>query len=99
MSANQNNELIVKYMKDDESLIEDLKKMSFEEVRSFVDDLDFLNLPIKKDIIKQLGCNGDYDMMEAWRNRLITINDEYSKELNTLLRRITALIFILTVTI
>ena len=41
MSANQNNELIVKYMKDDESLIEDLKKISFEEVRSFVDNLIF----------------------------------------------------------
>ena len=82
----KNDELIVKYMKDDKSLEEDLKKMSFEKIRNFIDDLDFLNLPIKKDVIKQLGCNDDYDIMEAWRNRLITINDEYSKELNTLLK-------------
>ena len=81
----ENDELIVKYMKDDDSLIDDMKKMDNEKKEKLLDDLDFLELPIKKIFIKQIGCNEDNEMMEAWRNRRILINNEYSEEVNELL--------------
>ena len=42
--------LIVKYMKDDNSLEEDLKLMSYEKSK-LLDDLSYLELPIKKDML------------------------------------------------
>ena len=43
--------LIVKYMKDDNSLEEDLKLMSYEKKSKLLDDLSYLELPIKKDML------------------------------------------------
>ena len=47
----ENDELIVKYMKNDESLIDDVKKMNFVEKKTLFNDLSFLELPIKKKIL------------------------------------------------
>ena len=54
-----NDELIVKYMNDDESLIDELKKLNNEKRGKLIDDMSFLELPIKSDIIKEIGCNED----------------------------------------
>ena len=46
----ENDELIKKYMNDDMSLIDDVKKMTYEERSKFLDDLEFFHLPIKKNL-------------------------------------------------
>ena len=68
-----NDELIVKYMNDDESLIDDLKKLNTKKRGKLIDDMSFLELPIKKDIIKEIGRNEDNEMMEAWRERRVVM--------------------------
>ena len=62
--------LIVKYMKDDNSLEEDLKLMSYEKSK-LLDDLSYLKLPIKintkflKD--SSILLNGQYDnYLKLW---------------------------------
>ena len=60
--------LIVKYMKNDKSLIKDVKNMIFEKKIAFLNDLNFLELPIKKEILSELERNEDNEIMEAWRD-------------------------------
>ncbi len=82
----KNDELIVKYMKDDNSLIEDMKKMNNEERSRFFKDLTFLNLPIKENIMKELGRNEDNEKMEAWRERrVVKVNGSKTDTFNELL--------------
>ena len=84
----ENDELIVKYMKNDKSLQEDLKKMNFEKKSKLLDDLNFLELPIKKKVIKLIECNEDALKMDAWRkNRIIYVNGKNAKELNELFKK------------
>ena len=45
-----NDELIVKYMKDDDSFIEDVRKMEKDKIFMLIEDLSFLSLPIKETI-------------------------------------------------
>ena len=78
--------LIVKYMKDDKSLEEDLKLMSYEKSK-LLDDLSYLELPIKKDMLNVIYRNDDNEIMEAWTNRVVVINNNYSKEFNELLKK------------
>ena len=79
--------LIVKYMKDDNSLEEDLKLMSYEKKSKLLDDLSYLELPIKKDILNVIYRNDDNEIMEAWTNRVVVINNNYSEEFNELLKK------------
>ena len=86
--CSENDELIVKYMKNDESLIEDLKKMNFEERNKLLEDMDFLELPIQHSLIKEMGCSEDDALMEAWRNnRVVMVNNENRDDFNMLLQR------------
>ena len=79
----ENDELIVKYMKNDESLIDDVKKMNFVEKKTLFNDLSFLELPIKKNIIGELSSNEDNEIMEAWRqNRVVMVNNKKSDCIN-----------------
>ena len=83
-----NDEFIVKYMRNDKSLIDDMKKMDNEKREKLLDDLNFLELPIKKIFIKQLGCNEDCEIMAAWRNRKVVIvngenNIEFIEQLHS----------------
>ena len=71
--------LIVKYMKDDKSLEEDLKLMSYEKKSKLLDDLSYLELPIKKDMLNVIYRNDDNEIMEAWTNRVVVINNNYSE--------------------
>ena len=71
--SGENDEFIVKYMKDDECLIDDLKKMNLATKEKLLDDLNFLELPIKKEFVKELGHNEDNEIMEAWRERRIVM--------------------------
>ena len=83
-----NDELIVKYMKNDKSVIDDMKKMNIEKRSKLIDDMSFLELPIKSDIIKQIGCNEDNEMMEAWRERrVVMVNGQNKYNFNILLQR------------
>ncbi len=84
----ENDDFIVKYMNDDDdSLIEDVKKMSIEKRNKFFDDLGFLELPLKKDIIMALSKNKDNEMMEAWRNRrVVRVNGQNNNEFIRLLQ-------------
>ena len=70
--------LIVKYMKDDKSLEEDLKLMSYEKSK-LLDDLSYLELPIKKDILNVIYRGDDNEIMDAWTNRVVVINNNYSE--------------------
>ena len=67
----KNEEFILKYMNDDDSLFDDIKKMDTEKKKRLLNDLDFLGLPIKKDIVLVLSRNEDNEMMEAWKERRI----------------------------
>ena len=82
----ENDELIVKYMNDDESLIDDMKKMSNKKRNRLIEEMSFLELPIKKDIIREICRNEDNEMMEAWRNRRVLVNNDYSHEVNELMK-------------
>ena len=65
-------------MKDDKSLEEDLKLMSYEKSK-LLDDLSYLELPIKKDILNVIYRNDDNEIMDAWTNRIVVINNNYSE--------------------
>ena len=82
-----NDELIVKYMKDDDSFIEDVRKMEKDKIFMLIEDLSFLSLPIKE-TIKHLGRNEDNEIMEAWRDqKVVKVNEENIKEINELLKK------------
>ena len=82
-----NDELIVKYMKDDDSFIEDVRKMEKDKIFMLIEDLSFLSLPIKE-TIKHLGRNEDNEIMEAWRDqKVVKVNEENVKEINELLKK------------
>ena len=83
-----NDELIVKYMKKDDSLIDDLKEMKMVAKEKLLDDLNFLELPIKKEILRELGRNEDNEIMEAWRDRrVVMVNTDNATTFNTLLMK------------
>ena len=65
----ENDELIVKYMNDDDSLADDLNMMSGDKRSKLIDDLDFLNLPIKKNVLKHISRYEDNEMMEVWKDK------------------------------
>ena len=76
-------------MEDDDSLIEDMKKMNNEERSRFFKDLTFLNLPIKENIMKELGRNEDNEKMEAWRERrIVKVNGSKTDTFNELLNKV-----------
>ena len=84
----ENDELIVKYMKNDKSLIDDVKKMNVEKKKKLLNDLAFMELPIKKIIIDELGQNEDSEIMNAWRNRrVVMVNGEKADNFNILLMK------------
>ena len=84
----ENDELIVKYMKNDNSLIDDVKKMNDEKKKKLLNDLVFMELPIKKIIIDELGQNEDSEIMNAWRNRrVIMVNGKNANNFNILLMK------------
>ena len=84
----KNDELIVKYMKNDESLIEDMKKMSIEERRKFLDDLNFLELPIKKEFVGDFGHNEEKEKTDAKQDRrVVMVNGRNAPMLNALLKQ------------
>ncbi len=60
--------------------------MKFEEKEKLLDDLSFLELPIKKNIIKQIEHNDDMEIIEAWRNRrVVMVNGKNANNFNKLL--------------
>ncbi len=86
--SGENDEFIVKYMKDDECLIDDLKKMNLATKEKLLDDLNFLELLIKKEFVKELGHNEDNEIMEAWRERrIVMVNNEYKNDFLELLKK------------
>ena len=84
----KNDKWIVKYMKNDDSLMKDMKSMNKEERIRLLDDLSFLELPVKKDVIYELVRNEDNEMMEAWRNRkVVMVNGKNANDLNVSLKK------------
>ena len=74
----ENDKLIVKYMKDDESLIEDMKKMRIEERSRFLDELSYLELPIKMVFISHLHCEKE----ETTEETVKEVESESRNEVN-----------------
>ena len=86
--SGENDELIVKYMKNDISIKEDIRPMSNEKRAKLIDDIGFLELPIKKDIIKEIGYSDYNEIMDAWRNRrTLMVNNEYNNNFLELLKK------------
>ena len=74
-------------MNNYEGLVCDLKKMSNEKRSHLLNDLSYLDLPIKKDFVKELGQNEDSEIMNAWRNRrVIMVNGKNANNFNILLK-------------
>ena len=44
-------------------------------------------MPIKNEFIKELYKNDDNEMMEAWKNRRVLVNNNYSEKFNDLLKK------------
>ena len=82
-----NDELIVKYMKNDTSLVENVKEMNANQKNNLIKELDFLELPIKHEICCHLYEDKDNATMEAWRKREVLVNSSRSVEFNELLKR------------
>ena len=83
-----NDGLINKYMEEDNSLNQDIKKMDNEKRDNLLDDLSYFSLPIKKNFVKELGHNEDNEIMEAWKNRrALIVNNEYNKDFIELLKK------------
>ncbi len=82
-----NDELIMKYVKNDDSLIEDLENMNSEKKSKLLDNMSLLELPIKKKIIRQICRNEDNEMMDAWREKVIRVNGRIVKEFTNLLKK------------
>ena len=75
-------------MNNYEGLVCDLKKMSNEKRSHLLNDLSYLDLPIKKEFVKELGCNKDNEIMEAWREkRALMVNNKYNKDFIELLKK------------
>ena len=82
----ENDELIVKYMKNDKGLVEDVKNMDKEKKNKLLSELGFLELPVKNNVVKQICRNKDNEMMEAWRDRrVVIVNGKNDNEFNSLL--------------
>ena len=81
------DELIVKYMKNDTSLVENVKEMNANQKNNLIKELDFLELPIKHEICCHLYEDKDNATMEAWRKREVLVNSSRSVEFNELLKR------------
>ena len=84
----ENDELIVKYMNDDESLIDDLRKMNDDERRRFINDLKFFDLPIKKEITGDFVHNEENKKIKTNQdNRTVMVNGWNAPELNIFLKK------------
>ena len=84
----ENDELIVKYMNDDDSLADDLNMMSIEKKIKLIDDLDFLILPIKKNVLKHIYRYEDNEMMEVWKDKkVVVVNGKIIDDFNLLLKK------------
>ena len=84
----ENDELIVKYMNDDDSLIDDLRKMNDDERRRFINDLKFFDLPIKKEITGDFVHNEENKKIKTNQdNRTVMVNGWNAPELNIFLKK------------
>ena len=81
-----NADLIVKYMKGDDSIVEDIKKLTFKQKQAFLKDLAWHRLPLNPLYIEALGCNEENELMEAWRGKTVLVNGQQDPEFNTLLK-------------
>ena len=82
----ENDDLIVNYMQDDDSIDENIKNMSSTTRIKLFYDLCYLELPIKKDILHNINCNDDNEIMNAWNDRrVILVNDKRENAFNILL--------------
>ena len=70
-----------------DSIEENIKTMSTEKRTKLIDDLSFLELPIKKDIIKGIIYDIDIEMMDSWKNRFVYVDGVIYEEFNQLLRK------------
>ena len=86
-STSNNDELIVQYMNNDERMLNKIKGKSLKWRMRLIDDLNSLELPIKNKFIKELYKNDDNEMMEAWKNRRVLVNNNYSEKFNDLLKK------------
>ena len=84
----KNDELIVKFMNDDNSICDDIKNMTLEKKLEFVDDLTFFQLKFNKDVVKELGLNEDSKIIDAWKNRkTVMVNGNNETEFTLLLKK------------
>ena len=83
----KNDELIVKYMNDDESLEEDIEMLSDEEKKALIMHLSWLLLPIKDTFVNKLAYDTDNKVMDAWRNRVIVVNNKNDPDMNREMKR------------
>ena len=82
----ENDDLIVNYMQDDDSIDENIKNMSSEERIKLFYDLCYLELPIKKYILHNINSNDDNGIMNAWNDkRVILVNGKRENAFNILL--------------
>lgn len=80
----KNDDLVVKYMKNDKSLINDIKKMNIENKKKFLYDLEFFELPIKSIFISELV---EKSIKEIWNNqRVVIVNGKSEPAFNDLLK-------------
>ena len=84
----KNEDLVLKYMNDDKTLIDDIEKLSEEEKKAFLSDLEWHQLPVKSLFMNDICATEDNTMMDAWKNhRVIMVNSKNAKSFNSLLKK------------
>lgn len=84
----KNEIYIAKYMKGEESLLNDIQRMNDEEKAELMKELDFLELPIKQSFFPIIGESDDHSVMNAWReNKVVYVGNNSSLNLSNLLKQ------------
>ena len=82
------DELIVKYMNGNASLLGDIDALTQKQKSKFLDDLSTLELPVKVIYLEHLFYDEDKTIMNKWRTaKDVMVNQKTDKDLKTLLEQ------------
>lgn len=83
----QFDDQIIKYMKDDDSFMDDVSHMTFDEKRMLMNTLDQMNLPVKRHYMMSF-FKREVETIDAWNNRkYIMVKNKNNSEFNQCLKK------------
>ena len=83
-----NEDLIIKYMRDDPSLTNDIQDMSIESRKTILEDIEWFELPLKTQYITQLCYSQENKLVDAFLSRkVIMVNGKNAQSFNQLMKK------------